>query len=147
MLSPLKPRGVVMLPQITELCTLVQVYDMDESVRFYREHLGFEIAAQSPVLTQPYRHFNWALLKRGSVQLMLSTAYEAEERPALRDASRSAAHADTILYFGCPDIDGAYTALKAAGLPLGPPVVAPYGMKQISFMDPDGYNICLQWPA
>lgn len=120
---------------------------MDEAVAFYRDYLGFEIAQQSPVLERPYRHFNWALLRRGSVQLMLNTAYEADDRPATRDASRHTAHGDTILYFDCPDVDGAYAALKAAGLEVGPPSIAPYGMKQLSFLDLDGYAICLQWPV
>jgi catechol 2,3-dioxygenase-like lactoylglutathione lyase family enzyme len=132
---------------INGLCTLIQVYDMDEAVAFYRGTLGFEIAQHSPVLERPYHHFNWALLRRGSVQLMLNTAYEADVRPAARDASRQAAHGDTILYFDCPDVDGAYAALKAAGLGVSPPSVAPYGMKQLSFTDPDGYAICLQWPV
>lgn len=44
-----------------------------------------------------------------------------------------------------PDVDGAYRQLKEAGLVIDPPVVAPYGMKQLSFSDPDGYVICLQW--
>jgi glyoxylase I family protein len=120
---------------------------MDEAVAFYCGYLSFEIAQQSPVLEHPYRHFNWALLRRGSVQLMLNTAYEADDRPAARDMSRRAVHGDTILYFDCPDVDGAYTALKAAGLAVSPPTTAPYGMKQLSFTDPDGYAICLQWPV
>jgi catechol 2,3-dioxygenase-like lactoylglutathione lyase family enzyme len=131
--------------EIVELCPLIQVFDMLESVRFYCTQLGFGIAAQSPMIETPYAHFNWALLQRGAVQLMLNTAYEGAERPPSRDAPRVAAHADTILYFACPDVDGAYRRLKAAGLALDPPAVAPYGMKQISFSDPDGYAICLQW--
>lgn len=140
-------RGQSMTIQITELCPLIQVFDMLELVRFYREHLGFEIAQQSPVIEEPYKHFNWALLKRDAVSLMLNTAYEAVERPASRDAARRSAHGDTILYFGCPDVDAAYAQLKQAGLHLGPPTVAPYGMKQLYFTDPDGFAICLQWQA
>jgi predicted enzyme related to lactoylglutathione lyase len=58
-----------------------------------------------------------------------------------------AAHRDTCLYFGCADIDAAYEMLKKSGLTLKPPSVAPYGMKQLYFRDPDGYEICLQWLA
>jgi glyoxylase I family protein len=28
-----------------------------------------------------------------------------------------------------------------------PPLVAPYGMKQLNLSDPDGYALCLQWPT
>ncbi len=27
------------------------------------------------------------------------------------------------------------------------PTIAPYGMKQLSVTDPDGYELCFQWPA
>jgi catechol 2,3-dioxygenase-like lactoylglutathione lyase family enzyme len=77
-----------MPPLLTGLCPLLQVFDMQESVRFYREHLGFEIAEQSPRVEHPYPHFNWALLKRDGAELMLNTAYEADERPATRDPER-----------------------------------------------------------
>ena len=38
-----------MPPKMHGLCPLIQVFDMLESVRFYREHLGFEIERQSPM--------------------------------------------------------------------------------------------------
>jgi catechol 2,3-dioxygenase-like lactoylglutathione lyase family enzyme len=120
---------------------------MLESVRFYREHLGFEIAQQSPRVEQPYPHFNWALLKRGDAEFMLNTAYEADERPTKREAARCATHRDVELFFSCSDVDGAYEALKHAGVAREPPKVTHYGMKQLSFCDPDGFGICLQWPA
>jgi glyoxylase I family protein len=129
--------------EIEGLCPLLQVFDMLEAVAFYRDRLGFEIVAQSPLVEKPYRHFNWVHLKRGSAELMLNTAYEADERPPARDNRRS--HNDTILYLGCPDVDAAYAELKAAGVASSPPTVARYGMKQLYFTDPDGFGICLQW--
>ena len=136
-----------MPPRLSGLRPLLQVFDMLESVRFYREHLGFEVAQQSPWLERPYPHFNWALLKTDDVQLMLNTASEADERPAKREAVRCASHRDVGLFFGCSDVDGAYEALKHAGVAREPPKVTHYGMKQLYFRDPDGFEICLQWPA
>jgi uncharacterized glyoxalase superfamily protein PhnB len=49
------------------------------------------------------------------------------------------------LYFGCPDVDGAYRHLKAKGVAVDPPKVAWYGMKQLYLTDPDGFGICFQW--
>ena len=43
------------------------------------------------------------------------------------------------------DRDAAHTYLRAQGLDLEPPFIAPYGMKQLYLKDPDGYEICLQW--
>lgn len=120
------------------LCPLLQVFDLEISLRFYREALGFEQVEGTP---------DWVWLKRGEVELMLNTAYEAPERPPEPDPARVAAHGDTILFFGCPDVDAAYQYLVQRGIPVMPPTVAPYGMKQLTFSDPDGYSICLQWPA
>jgi catechol 2,3-dioxygenase-like lactoylglutathione lyase family enzyme len=125
---------------------MIQVFDMLESVRFYREHLGFEIEKQSPLFEQPYEHFNWALLKRGDVELMINTAYDADRRPASRDAARSSAHRDTALYFACPDVDEAYAFLRSQGLDVKAPTIS-HGMKGFHLTDPDGFVICLHWPA
>ena len=78
---------------------------------------------------------------------MLNTAYEDDERPPAADPARVAAHGDTALYFGCEDLDGAYRHLREQGFAVSEPVVRPYGMRQLSVTDPDGYQLCLQWPA
>jgi glyoxylase I family protein len=122
---------------------LIQVFDMSTAVRFYRDVLGFELVAQS----SPGDDFDWGLLRLDGVELMLNTAYEREHRPTRPDSARIAAHDDTALFFGCRDVDAAYRYLRSKGVELGAPKVAPYGMKQIYFKDPDGYQICFQWRA
>ena len=135
-----------MPPQIVGLCPLLQVFDMVEALAFYCDVLGFEVHQHAPWFDAPYRHCNWAWLKRGEAELMLNTRYEADRRPASRDAARTQAHRDTALYLACPDVDDAWRQLTAAGLDLKPPSVALYGMKQLDLADPDGFVICLQWP-
>ena len=128
------------------LAPLFQVYDMPTSVRFYRDKLGFEVVSTSPVLGED--KFHWCLMRLDDTELMLNTAYEADhERPVLPDPARVAAHDDTCIYFGCPDIDSAYAELKAKGVSAREPKIAPYGMKQMYLHDPDGYNLCFQWEA
>ncbi|MGO8786084.1 MAG: VOC family protein [Terriglobia bacterium] len=128
------------------LAPLLQVYDMPTSVRFYRDMLGFGIVSTSPAWGADC--FHWALLRLGGAELMLNTAYEFDaERPAVPDAARVAAHDDTGLFFGCPDVDGAYEQLRSKGVTVREPVVAPYGMKQMYLHDPDGYSLCFQWSS
>ena len=128
------------------VCPLLQVYDMPESLRFYRDVLGFEVVSTSPQLREDY--FHWARLKQGSAEIMLNTAYESdEERPAQRNALRTAAHEDTCLYFGCPDLQAAYEELLRKGVSVEEPKFAPYGMKQMYLRDPDGYALCYQWSS
>lgn len=126
------------------LTPLLQVYDMPTSVRFYRDVLGFEVAATSPMLGED--RFHWALLRLGDAELMLNTAYEFDnDRPAEADHARTAAHDDTGLFFGCPDVDAAYQELSGKGVRVKEPVVTGYGMKQMYVRDPDGYALCFQW--
>ena len=128
------------------VCPLLQVYDMPTALRFYRDVLGFEIVGTSPELGPD--KFNWVWLRLGSAEVMLNTAYEFDSaRPVPADRARVAAHADTVLYFGCPDVDGAWEELRDKGVEVKPPRVAPYGMKQVSLRDPDGYELCFQWKA
>jgi len=125
------------------LAPLLQVFDMPASVRFYRDVLGFELIATS----QPGDNFDWALLRLDGAELMLNTAYESDARPPAPDPARVAAHADTCLYLGCADLDGACAHLRAHGFDVPEPATRHYGMRQLPVTDPDGYNLCFQWPA
>jgi glyoxylase I family protein len=129
--------------KIRGLAPLLQVFDMPTSIHFYRDILGFEVWASS----EPGDDCNWAGLRLQGAELMLNTAYEKDRRPHVPDPVRQAAHDDTALYFGCEDVDEAYRHLKAHGLEVKEPKIAPYGMKQLYLRDPDGYNLCFQWPA
>lgn len=125
------------------IAPLLQVFDMPAAIHFYRDILGFTVSQTS----SPGDNCGWAWLKLNGADLMLNTAYEADQRPPFPVAARIAAHGDTGLYFGCEDLDDAYRHLRAHGVPAKEPEVARYGMKQLYFNDPDGYRLCLQWPA
>jgi glyoxylase I family protein len=86
-------------------------------------------------------------VRLNDVDLMLNTAYEDDERPSAPDPTRIRVHHDTALFFSCPDVDAAYRYLNERGLQMQPPSNAPYGMRQLYFTDPDGFNLCFQWPA
>ena len=130
--------------EVNGVCTLLQVFDMPTSVRFYRDVLGFEIVGTSP---REGDQFDWGLLRLNNADLMLNTAYEQEYRPTQPEPARVAAHGDTCLYFSCPDVDAVYRHLRAQGIDAEEPKIAPYGMKQLYLKDPDGYALCFQWPT
>ena len=129
--------------QLSGTVTLLQVFDMPTSLRFYRDLLGFTVIQQS----QPVDRCGWAWLRRDDTELMLNTAYEDESRPSGPDPDRVRAHGDTILHFGCPDVDAAYAFIRSKGIPASAPKNAPYGMRQLHFQDPDGFGICFQWKS
>lgn len=129
--------------KIGGLCPLLQVFDMPKSIAFYRDVLGFEVVSPVPDGDE----CDWALLRLNESELMLNTAYEAEERPAAPDAARIVAHGDTALFFDCADVDAACAYLRQKGIEVSDPVIRDYGMKQLYLKDPDGYEICFQRPV
>lgn len=122
------------------LCPLIQVFDMDTSLRFYCDLLGFEIVEKSA-------GGGWAWLRCGGADLMLNTAYDDDARPANPDPARLLGHEDTGLFIGCHDVDAAYEYLRSKGVEVSKPKVVWYGMKQMYLKDPDGFGVCFQWKA
>jgi glyoxylase I family protein len=124
-------------------CPLLQVFDMPLALGFYRDVLGFRVLQSSGEGDQ----VGWVWLGLGDAQLMLNTAYDEGERPSGPDPARVAAHQDTILFFGCRDLDGVHAHLAAPTIHADPPRTTHYGMRQVYATDPDGYLVCFQWPA
>jgi glyoxylase I family protein len=131
------------------LCPLLQVFDMPTSVKFYRDVLGFELVGNSPILHSPQGdYFHWCMLRRGSNNIMLNTAYDEGERPPAPDTVRFAAHSDTVLFFGCSDVDATFNQLLPFGANvLEKPATTQYKMRRFTIADPDGYNLSFQGPA
>lgn len=129
--------------EIRGLSPLLEVFDMPTSLAFYRDKLGFRVTGDSGKGDES----GCVMLELDGATIMLNTAYDDGERPDTEDPARVAAHRDTCIYFGCPDVDAAYEHLRANGIASDPPSVAPYGMKQLYVRDPDNYNLCFQWRA
>ena len=130
---------------IDGMTPLLQVFDMPTSLHFYCDVLGFEIVQTDGNTVAP--DHNWVWLRLNGTDLMLNTAYEYGERPEAADPRRIAAHEDVTLYFGAPHVDAVYDHLRAKGISVSAPKIAPYGMKQLYLHDPDGFGLCFQWKA
>ena len=126
--------------EIQAMTTLLQVYDMQRSLGFYCGVLGFELLEQAG----PPDDIGWVMLRLNTTYLMLNTQYEMPDRPEEQDNKRIEAHQDTCLYFMCTDPDQVYDHIIQHGIEAKKPTVAPYGMKQLYFEDPDGFNMCFQ---
>ena len=115
---------------------LLFVFDIEASLRFYCDILGFTLKTRANY---------WAWIERDAVDLMLNTLYDPDQQPDKPDLTRAATHEDVTLYFGCPDVDAAYEYLVTQGIAVKKPHVAPYGMKQLYLKDPDGFGLCFEW--
>ena len=129
--------------EISGLTPLIQVFNMPRALAFYRDILGFEVMSDSGKGDDS----SWVWVQLNGVNLMLNDQYEPGHEPPSPPPERTRWHDDTCLYFGCADPDAAYEYLRSKSVDCKPPKVAPYGMKQLNFRDPDGYAICFQRPA
>src|SRR5258706_13255949 len=95
--------------EIRGMAPLLQVFDITTSIAFYRDVLGFEVVTTSKPGAE---NFGWALLRLNGMELMLNTL--RRRLPAARpDRARIAAHDDTAIFFGCPDVDAPYAHLRS----------------------------------
>jgi len=120
--------------EIDGMTPLIQIFNMRRSLAFYRDILGFEVVRDSGGGDDA----SWVLLQLDGCYLMLNDQYEPGRVPDAPPDERTRWHRDTCIYLGCPDPEAAYEYLLSKGIDLEPPAIAPYGMKQLYVMDPDG---------
>lgn len=128
--------------ELRGIAPLMLVYDMGRTLQFYCEVLGFKLVGKA----EPESYPEWAMVELNSVQVMFEPIYPAARRPPQPDPVRMSFHTDTVLYFGCPDVDAAYVHLRSKGIDLAEPVQTRYGFKAIYLIDPDGYKLVWHWP-
>jgi len=125
----------------------IEVFDMIESVAFYRDRLGFEIMFASPeVVTREGRFSHFVQVRRDKAGLMLNTAYDSNARPPDRSEPRWAGCKHVALYIDCDDVEALYVELGARGVKAKPPARTGYGYLGFSTSDPDGYGIVFHQP-
>jgi uncharacterized glyoxalase superfamily protein PhnB len=127
---------------VTGVSPLMQVYDMQTSIDFYRDVLGFEVVH---LAAEPTGHLWWALLKLGGATVMLNSKYEGDSRPP--EPEPVTGRDDVTLYFSVDDVDSAYRELRTKTSRVEEPVTMSYGMRQMNVRDPDGFHLCFQHPV
>ena len=122
--------------RIDNLTPLMFVEDVDKSVSFYRDILGFHVTEK----WEPHNKLAWCRLERGGSAVMLEQACD-EDGPA-EGRGRGVG-----FFFLCDDACVMHAELRAHGVEVDPPKIAFYGMNQLFLKDPDGYELCFQNPA
>ena len=103
----------------------LEVNNLEESVAFYSEQLGFEIDRLNPDADPPT-----ATLRAGSLKLTLAQHLETMLRRG------RGAH----FFMGVSDVDAYYDKLRERGLILAPPANEGWGGRFITIEDPDKYR-------
>jgi predicted lactoylglutathione lyase len=109
------------------------VKNMEQSLQFYVEILGFSMSNQ----WTPRGRIEWCMLERDAVSIMLQEPrnFDAE----IRQASVRSGIGFSIC-FQCGDALALYKEFTNKGLTIREPFVG-NNMWVVSFKDPDGYNL------
>jgi catechol 2,3-dioxygenase-like lactoylglutathione lyase family enzyme len=111
------------------------VADVDRSVAFYRDLLGFAVNSTVPEAS-PYV---FAIVKSGGVEIYLNAPGPAhEEYPAFKGRPIGGT---LTLFIDVDDIRGAYAELKGRVEVVMPLEKKWYGVTEFAFLDPDSYII------
>ncbi|MET0393327.1 MAG: VOC family protein [Chitinophagaceae bacterium] len=120
-------------PAITATVPFLAVSDMESSLRFYVDGLGFGITHS----WTPRGRIEWCALKRDAGMLMLQQPSGDEQHPGLPEGKRGLG---VSIFFICEDALPVYRELVTKGITVAEPFVG-NNMWVISLLDPDGYSI------
>jgi uncharacterized glyoxalase superfamily protein PhnB len=112
------------------------VADLDKSLKFYRDILGFSISQTVP--DKPPFIFAW--MKRGEAELFLNVNMPPQPGEPDLYAGKPIGGGTLSLYLVMEGIDELYASVQQQKIPI---VIAMhtqfYGMKEFAVHDPDGY--------
>src|SRR5690349_1924867 len=125
------PQSSIFAPDTSAAVVRYLVEDLDRSVAFYTQRLGFELTQRAgPVGT----------VSRGALHLLLSDPRASGSKP-LPDGRPQASGGSNRIVLYVDDLDRAVAGLKASGTPFRTDVQVGPGGKQIQVEDPDGNPI------
>jgi catechol 2,3-dioxygenase-like lactoylglutathione lyase family enzyme len=123
--------------------SILAVADVERSVAFYRDLLGFAVEAL-------YDDPPYATLTLAGARLSLAEqGHPAEDRPGVELAAPAdPGRADVVLVVEVDDARGEHSRLAAAGARfLAEPYEPPWGGCRFFCVDPDGYLVEIEQPA
>jgi catechol 2,3-dioxygenase-like lactoylglutathione lyase family enzyme len=130
-------------PTTTRAGAILAVADVEASVAFYRDRLGFELEAS-------YEDPPYATLALAGTRLSVAEqGHEAEDRPGVQIvAPEDRSRLQVVLVLEVADCRGAYEELRGARVEfLAKPYSPPWGGARCFAVDPDGYLVELEEPA
>jgi lactoylglutathione lyase len=119
--------------KLNKLTPNIMVEDVNRTLQFYKETLGFEIVATVP----DEGRFDWAMLKRDGVEIMFqSRASLGAEIPALQQREIGGA---LTFYMNIEGVKELYADLKGKVSIVQEMHTTFYGAQEFAIQDSDGY--------
>jgi lactoylglutathione lyase len=117
------------VPRFSGSFAILEVSDVERSLRFYTEELGFQITFSFPDEGPP---------------VFASLELEDGSKLAIGGPKDPVETGSTALWLYTDDVDAAFGALREAGVEVvAEPEDQPWGERVASLKDPDGYTIHL----
>jgi catechol 2,3-dioxygenase-like lactoylglutathione lyase family enzyme len=114
------------MPEIFKSTFVLSVTDLNQSVAFYRDVLGFD---------EEMRVAGWSFLRRGECRLRIGDC------PGTAPMSAAPDHA-WFAYLHVSDAAGLYAAVVGAGATVWHVIEdKPWGMREFGILTPDGHRI------
>lgn len=119
-----------------KLTPMLNVGNIDNSLAFYRQALGFEIVSPLELVSE----WRWATIGAGAVELMLS---ESGAKISLKQGIDPQVDVSwpAIFYFYPEDLVALRERVIDAGYTPTELEVMDYGMREFSLQDPDGHML------
>ncbi len=118
-----------------QLTPNLMVEDVNTTIDFYKNILGFEVLATVPETGT----FNWAMLKQGNVEIQLQTrASLSEEIPIFHDKPIGGA---LTLYIGVEGIQELHERIKQRVRVVQNMHTTFYGTREFAIQDSNGFAI------
>ena len=116
--------------KLKDLVPMLLCDDVQESLAFYTEVLGFEAVTRMDEIGKS----GWASIRNGTVQLMLASP--AHMPPPVKVEGK---YSQLIFYFYPDDVVALRESIIAKGYAVSDMRVAFYGMKEFDMSDPSGH--------
>jgi len=126
-------------PNITQAVPFFAVSDMERSLKFYMDGLGFEMINK----WIPKDKIEWCWLQRGGGALMLQEFHKQGHNAKIFEGKFGEG---VSVCFMCEDALALYHEFKSRGIETSEPFVG-NGLWDLGLSDPDGYNLHFESPT
>lgn len=124
--------------QLHQMKTMLATGDMDATIVFYRDVLGFTLGDKF----ESSGEISFCEMALGDASIMFTTHETSTNAPG---ASETFAQTSIVLYVG--NVEAVYEVLVDKGIQVSALRVTFYGMKEFDFQDPTGYTILIGQPT
>ena len=119
-----------MVNQFKDMIAMLICDDVQDSIKFYTEILGFSIVDRMDTVGKT----GWASITNGSVQLMLASPdYIPQPRKS------EGRYSQAMYYFYPKDVQSLHANLQQRGLSVSELTARFYGMTEFEMLDPSGH--------